>query len=233
MTLDTPRRNHPCGTGGGRRRATAVIVLGLSAMSGCAYTATASQVSQTTTTAPSSDGLFNAPLPRMITGATPPVSKGEEVVPPYCQPVAAGLARNGSGFLLVVRMSGPIPQLNQPPSLPNGVLLHMMDFNVGIFAPNVSPDLGGSYKYVRQYQTPDRPALVIGQLGSGKTDTATTVSVAVRDVEIRIQLPDAGQDTSRVNQWGVSVSCVLRHPVDGFYFPDTRFPPGQAERAPL
>lgn len=232
MTSDTPRKRTG-GAGGGCRRATAVIVLGLSAMSGCAYTATASQVSQTTTTTPSSDGLFNVPLPRMIAGETPPVSKGEEVVPPYCQPVAAGLARNGNGFVLVVRMSAPIPPLNQPPSLPYGVLLHMIDFNVGIFAPNVSPDLGGSYKYVRQYQTPDRPALVIGELGSGKSDTAATVNVAVRDAEIRVQLPDAGQDTSRVNQWGVSVSCVLRHPVDGFYFPSTRFPPGKAERAPL
>lgn len=232
MTLDTPRK-HAGGIGGGRRCATAVIVLGLAAMSGCAYTATAAQVPQTTTTTPSSDELFSLPLPRMITGEAPPVSKGEEVVPPYCQPVAAGLARNGSGFLLVVRMSAPVPQLNQPPSLPFGVLLHMIDFNVGIFAPNVSPDLGGSYKYVRQYQTPDRPALVVGELGSGKTDTAATVNVAVRDAEIRIQLPNGGQDTSRVNQWGVSVSCVLRHPVDGFYFPSTRFPAGKAERTTL
>lgn len=224
-------------TAHGRPRAVTVVV-GLLAMSGCAYTATAQQPAQvaqqpTTSTSPSQESLFSAPLPRMISGSTPPDSAGEMVVPSFCRPTAAGLARNGNGFLLVVRMGGPVPPLNQPPSLPFGVLLSMIEFDVGIFAPSVNPELGGSYRYVRQYQTPDRPALEIGPLGSGKTDTAATVNVAVRDQEIRIQLPEAGQDTGRVSQWGLSVTCLLRHPIDGFYFPFTRFPPGTGDRTPL
>lgn len=208
-------------------------------MTGCAYTASAqpNQVAQqatTSTTTAVQESLFAAQLPRMVqAGTTTPDTEGENVVPSFCKPVSAGLARNGSGFMLVVRMGAPLPPLNAPPSLPYGVILSMVEFDVGIFAPNVNPELGGSYKYVRQYQTPDRPALEIGPLGSGKTDTAATVNVAVRGEEIRVQLPDAGQDVGRVNQWGASVTCLLRHPVDGFYFPFTRFPAGKFERAPL
>ena len=215
-----------------------MVVVGLLAMSGCAYTATAQQPSQVaqqqpTTTSPTQDGLFSLPLPRMIPGGAPPETADEMVVPSFCRPTSAGLARNGSGFLLVGRMGGPVPALNQPPGLPLGVLLSMIEFDVGVFAPNVSPELGGSYRYIRQYQTPDRPALEVAPLGSGKTDTAATVNVAVRDQEIRVQLPDVGPDTGRVNAWGLSVTCLLRHPVDGFYFPSTRFPPGKGDRAPL
>jgi hypothetical protein len=222
----------------GRRTGVLVALVGLVATSGCAYTASAqqpNQVAQTTTTAGAGqESLFAAPLPRMIPGgATTPDTEGENVVPAFCKPVSAGLSRNGSGFLLVVRMAAPIPALNAPPPLPYGVILSMIEFDVGIFAPNVNPELGGGYKYVRQYQTPDRPALEIIPLGAGKTDTAASVNVAVREQEIRIQLPDAGQDTGRVNQWGASVTCLLRHPVDGFYFPFTRFPAGKFERAPL
>jgi hypothetical protein len=241
VTLQEPQKQADGGreARGARRTGVLIALAGLVATSGCAYTATAQQppgqVAQTTTTAGSDqENLFAAPLPRMIPGGpTTPDTEGENVVPTFCRPVSAGLSRSGSGFLLVVRMGAPIPSLNSPPALPYGVILSMIEINVGIFAPNVNPELGGGYKYVRQYQTPDRPALEIIPLGSGKTDTATSVNVAVREQEIRIQLPDAGQDTGRVNQWGLSVTCLLRHPVDGFYFPSTRFPAGRFERAPL
>jgi len=222
-----------------RGTARACGVAALVAMTGCAYTANAqtpnptAQPTTSTTTGVGAESLFSAPMPKMIPGSAPREYGGEEVVPSFCKPTAAGLSRLGSGFMLVVRMGGPIPPLNQPPTLPFGDLLSMIEFDVGIFAPNVSPDLGGSYRYIRQYQTPDRPALETAALGSGKTDTAAKVNVAVRDQEIRIQLPEAGQDTSSVNQWGLKVTCLLRHPVDGFYFPDTRFPAGKPERAPI
>lgn len=223
---------------GHRPMCAALVAVALFGVSGCTYanaqqpTSAAGQQTASTTV-PSQDSLFTVPLPRMISGGATPESQGELVVPPFCKPTSAGLSRHGDGFLLVVRMSSVVPPLNQPPSLPYGVLLSMIQFDVGIFAPNVDPELGGGYRYTRQYQTPDRPALEVADLGSGKSDTATTVNVAVRDQEIRIQLPDAGQDTARVNQWGLSVTCLLRHPVDGFYFPSTRFPAGKGDRAPL
>jgi hypothetical protein len=155
----------------------------------------------------------------------------ERPVPDFCRPVAAGLERDGDGFLLVVQMEGEIPALDAPPALPFGVLLHILELDVGIFVPGT--ELGGSYRMMRQYQVPDRPELELGRIADGKSEQIEEVDVDLRGREMRVALPDAGSRTPDVGEWAVRVSCALRHPVDSFYFPASRLPATPPTRLPL
>jgi hypothetical protein len=155
----------------------------------------------------------------------------ERPVPDTCRPVAAGLARNGDGFLLVVRMAGTIPVLDNPPALPFGVLLHILELDLGIFVPGT--ELGGSYRMMRQYQFPDRPPLELGRVADGKAEAIEELDVDIRGNEIRVMLPNAGSHTAEVGEWGLTVSCALRHPVDSFYFPASRLPANSPARLAL
>ena len=155
----------------------------------------------------------------------------ERPVPDTCRPVAAGLGRDGDGFLLVIQMEGEIPALDNPPALPFGVLLHILEFDLGIFVPGT--ELGGSYRMMRQYQVPDRPELEVGRIADGQAEQIEEVDVDIRGREIRISLPNAGSRTPDVGEWAVRVSCALRHPVDSFYFPGSRLPAAVPSRLPL
>jgi hypothetical protein len=155
----------------------------------------------------------------------------ERPVPDACRPVAAGLTRHGDGFLLVVRMAGNVPVLDNPPALPFGVLLHILELDLGVFVPGT--ELGGSYRMMRQYQFPDRPALELGRIADGKAEAIEELDVDVRGNELRLSLPSAGSHNDEVGEWALSITCALRHPVDSFYFPTSRLPAAAPARVAL
>lgn len=155
----------------------------------------------------------------------------ERPVPDTCRPVAAGLNRHDNGYLLVVRMAGDVPKLESPPALDFGVLLHILELDLGVFVPGT--ELGGSYRMMRQYQFPDRQPLELGRVASGKAEAIEELDVDLRGNELRVLLPSAGTHNAEVGEWGLTVSCALRHPVDSFYFPTSRLPAEQAARLPL
>jgi hypothetical protein len=222
------------------------VLLSLTMLSACSGLLGGDQVSRTaaTPTPPagaqpadtdSGDGsdLFAEDAPKMVTVESPAKTRGEMVVPDFCRGKAAGLRARDDGFLLAVRMEGPIPPMESPPSLPFGVVLLMHEFHLGVFAPSVDEELGGGYAHFRQYQLPDRPANRKNDLGSGDDEVLRVTDVDVQGSEIRIAAPSFGAQSDRVSEWGVRVTCVLRHPVDGIYFPATRIPLGEFGRLPL
>jgi hypothetical protein len=223
----------------------ASIGLVLAALAGCSTFASGQTTTSDPTFPPSetvqparsdqtnATGLFSEDGPKMVHVTSPAKTNGEFVVPDYCKATAAGLRARGDGFLLVVDMAGDIPPVDEPPALPYGVVLLMHEIHLGVFAPKVDTNLGGGYSHVRQYQLPDRPADQKNDLGSGKDVVISSVQVGVRGKEFRIAAPSFGQDSDQISEWGVSVNCVLRHPVDGVYFPSTRIPLGQFKRLPI
>lgn len=199
--------------------------------SGASATTVAAEAGSTSSTRPDVD-LFAEAQPVMH-----PVTAGvgdlgaERPVPDACRPVAAGLARRGEGFLLVVRMAGDVPVLDAPPALPFGVLLHILELDLGVFVPGT--ELGGSYRMMRQYQFPDRQPLELGRIADGKAEAIEELEVDVRGSELRVLLPSAGSRNADVGEWGLTVTCALRHPVDSFYFPSSRLPATAPARLPL
>ena len=218
-------------------RIRAGVLMGLLVLTGCARmgqdpeqgstdtaTATTSPSGSSSSPTASPSDLSGIPAPELHAAGQVPFIGEELIVPSFCQPKAAGLARFEDGFFLVVQMEGAIPSLDEPPPLPFGVLLHDLEVRVGVFAPQVRADLGGSYLYVRQYQTPTRPKLQVGNLGEGKSEPVELVDDDVEANELRVKLPDVGDGTDDVTEWGVRVTCILHHPVEGFYFPSVRIP---------
>jgi hypothetical protein len=51
--------------------------------------------------------------------------------------------------------------------------------------------------------------------------------------ELRVVLPTAGHNTAEVSRWAVRVTCVLHHPVEGFYFPSVRVPARAPGKLPI
>jgi hypothetical protein len=133
----------------------------------------------------------------------------------------------------VVRTEEPVPSIDDPPELPYGVLLLMHELSLGVFAPDVRPDLGGSFTHIRQYQIRDRPSNLISPPGSGQEEALERANVQVRAGEIRVEVPNMGPHNDEITQWGLRFTCVLRHPVDAVYFPATRIPPEEHNRLPL
>ena len=179
------------------------------------------------------DDLFSEDGPKMVSVTSGAETRGEFIVPRFCRGRAAGLRQRGDGFLLAVRMEGDIPPTDDPPGLPFGVVLLMHELHLGVFAPDVDTELGGGYNHVRQYQLPDRPANQKNDLGAGNDEVLEQVDVDVDGPEFRVGAPSVGEHTDRVTQWGVNVTCILRHPVDGVYFARTRIPLGEFERLPI
>lgn len=155
----------------------------------------------------------------------------ERPVPDMCKPVAAGLTRQGEGYLLVIRMAGDLAEVDEPPVLPFGVLLHILEVDLGVFVPGTED--GGSYRMMLQYQFPDRQPLERGKVDSGKAEAIEELDHDMRGDELRLLLPTAGSRNAEVGEWGVTVSCALRHPVDSFYFPSSRLPATPPARLPL
>lgn len=210
---------------------------------GCSGLATAQGTQPAQTAAPEAtpeptpafpdEDLFALNPPRIHPIEPTAATNGEFVVPDFCRATGAGLRRHGEGFLLVVQVSGDIPDIDSPPALPFGVLLMMHDLSLGLFASAVRSDLGASFTHIRQYQIRDRPSNLIGRLGSGEQEPFENVDVEVRGNEFRVLVPEVGADTENVTEWGFRLTCILRHPVDGVYFPQDRIPPEQFDRLPL
>ena len=183
----------------------------------------------------SGDGrdLFEEDEPEMVSVKSDAKTNGEFFVPKFCRPQAAGLKRAGDGFLLVVRTEDEVPPTDAPPPLPFGIVLLHHEVSLGMFDPREGADLGAQYVHTRQYQTPDRPTDRLVRLGEGDEETVQEVDIDVQDDELRLAVPDVGDDAAAIAQWGLRFSCVLRHPVDGIYFPTTRVPADQFERIAL
>ncbi|MBI4260358.1 MAG: hypothetical protein HY658_07310 [Actinobacteria bacterium] len=219
------------------------VLIGLVALSGCARVGSEEPPGQEATATPSPRDLSEIRSPEMFAAGPSQDLGGELVVPDFCKPHSAGLSRLDAdpdddgdgveGFFLVVSMEEDVPSLDRPPAIDHGVLLYNIEVRVGVFAPEVRPRLGGGYLYIRQYQTPDRPKLEVNELGRGKAEPVELVDDDIEGDEIRVALPDVGPDTDRVTQWAARVTCVLHHPVEGFYFPSARIPAVAPDKLPV
>lgn len=219
-----------------------LVVAALAALTGCSQLATAqgpeatdepgqTGTSPEATPTPTPDvDLFAADGPPMVDVTPQAETDGEFVVPGFCRPTQAGLRHYEDGFLLAVNFEEPVPPIDNPPPLDFGVILVMHEFDLGLFAPQVDPELGGRYTHIRQYQVRDRPSNGVARLGSGKNEPLENVNVDVQGSEIRIEVPSVGPDTDQVTEWGLRAACTLSHPVDNVYFPSTRIPPERFNR---
>lgn len=190
----------------------------------------------TTTTTTTTEALFELDTPLLHAVDVPEGQGGELIYPDLCKPRSAGIAPRNDGFLFVARMRDDVPDTDNPPALPNGVTLRIIEFNIGIFDGDTGNDNGGGYRISMQYQIRDRTVLEIVDIGSGEAmneEDFELDDIQVNGDEVRIQLPSLGPRTDNATHWGTSVTCVLRHPVDGFYFPSARIPPDQFERIEL